>query len=147
MAATYSGYSCFLLCFSANERRLPHIFISQTWSAIKFQQTHPGCENKAQKRLVSEKVSRQPLGMDKDTVRNLYLGYIWSAMEYNSSLPTTCSKSNPELLGRVQNSGLWIISDYMRVTPIAAGEIHANMLHEILRDKSAIRLGLYRRGD
>ena len=49
-------------------------------------------KNKALRRLqLLKKLAGTTWGSDKDTLRGLYLGYIRSAIEYNSALLTTCS--------------------------------------------------------
>ena len=74
-------------------------------------------------------------------MRNLYLGYVRSALEYGAALMTTCSKANQTSLDKIQNNALRLINGGMRSTPTAACQIHANV--EPLgkrREKAALEL-------
>ena len=52
-------------------------------------------KTKANRRLkLLKKLSGTDWGSDKRTLRNLYLGYVRSALEYGAALMTTCSKAN-----------------------------------------------------
>ena len=99
-------------------------------------------KTKATRRLkLIKKLSSTTWGADKRTLRNLYLGYVRSALEYGAALLTTCSKDNQNSLDKIQNSALRLINGGMRSAPTAACEIHANV--EPLgkrREKAALEL-------
>ena len=99
-------------------------------------------KTKANRRLkLLKKLSGTDWGSDKRTLRNLYLGYVRSALEYGAALMTTCSKANQGTLDKIQNNALRLINGGMRSTPTAACEIHANV--EPLskrREKAALEL-------
>ena len=97
-------------------------------------------KNKAIRRLqLLKRLAGTAWGSDKDTLRGLYLGYVRSALEYNSALLTTCARTNVESLDRVQNNALRLISGAMRSTPTAACEIHTNVEPlGMRRDKAAM---------
>ena len=98
--------------------------------------------NKALKRLqLLKRLTGTTWGSDKDTLRGLYLGYVRSALEYNSALLTTCAKTNVKSLDRVQNNALRLISGGMRSTPSSACEIHTNVEPlEMRRDMAAMEV-------
>ena len=99
-------------------------------------------KTKATRRLkLLKKLSSTDWGSDKRTLRNLYLGYVRSALEYGAALMTTCSKANQTSLDKIQNNALRLINGGMRSTPTAACQIHANV--EPLgkrREKAALEL-------
>ena len=76
-------------------------------------------------------------GADKATLRQMYLGYVRSAMEYNLALQNICSNSNQDKLNKVQNEAVRFISGGMRSTPIEACEIDANIEPLSMRREAA----------
>ena len=99
-------------------------------------------KTKATRRLkLLKKLSSTDWGSDKRTLRNLYLGYVRSALEYGSALMTTCSKANQTSLDKIQNNALRLINGGMRSTPTAACQIHANVEPlGMRREKAALEL-------
>ena len=80
-------------------------------------------------------------GSDKNTLRNLYLGYVRSALDYNISLQNISSKSNKESLDKVQNQALRFICGGMKSSPTSACEIDSNVEPlEMRRKKAALEL-------
>ena len=77
-------------------------------------------------------------GADKNTLRQLYLGYVRSAMEYCLPLQCICSKTTRNALDKVQNNAVRHISGGMRSTPIAACEIHTNIEPLDIRREAAV---------
>ena len=77
-------------------------------------------------------------GADKNTLRQLYLGYVRSAMEYCLPLQCICSKTTRNALDKVQNNAVRYISGGMRSTPIAACEIHTNIEPLDIRREAAV---------
>jgi len=84
--------------------------------------------SKSTKRLkLLKKLATTEWGSDKSTLRNLYLGYVRSSLEYGAALMTSCSTANLKQLDRIQNSAVRFINGGMRSTPTAACEVHANI--------------------
>ena len=61
------------------------------------------------------------------TLRQIYLGYIRSALEYAQPIQTAASKSNLDSVDKLQNQALRLVCGGMRSTPTAALEIDANV--------------------
>ena len=66
-------------------------------------------------------------GANKQTLRQMYIGYIRSVLDYGSSLQTIASKSTTSNLDRVQNQAGRLICGGFRSTPSAACEIDAGL--------------------
>ena len=66
-------------------------------------------------------------GADKNTLRNLYLGYVRSTMEYANTLQIVAAETTRATLDKVQNSALRFICGGLRSSPTAACEIDANV--------------------
>ena len=95
-------------------------------------------KSKASKRLrLLKKLATTEWGSDKTTLRNLYLGYVRSSLEYGAALMTTCSTANLNHLDRIQNSAARFINGGMRSTPTSASEIHADITPLRLRREKA----------
>ena len=74
-------------------------------------------------------------------LRNLYLGYCRSTLDYNIVLQNICSKSTRNSIDLVQNHAARFICGGMRSTPTAACEIHANIQPlEMRRQKAALEI-------
>ena len=100
-------------------------------------------KNKATKRLnLLKRLASTSWGADKNTLRQLYLGYVRSTMDYNLMLQATCSKPTRASLDKVQNHALRFISGAMRSTPTAACEIHTNVEPLNLRREAAVIEGI-----
>jgi len=92
---------------------------------------------KSRLRLVKRLVSTS-WGADKDTLRQLYLGYVRSTMEYSLALQSISSKTNQTSLDKVQNNALCFISGGLKSSPIAACEVHTNVEPLKLRRDAAV---------
>ena len=100
---------------------------------------------KATKRLnLIKRLATTTWGANKRTLRQLYLGYVRSAMEYALPLQSIASKAPTEALDRVQNQAIKLICGGMRSTPIAACEIEANIEPLDLRRNRAVLDGVER---
>ena len=66
-------------------------------------------------------------GANKQTLRQIYLGYVRSVMDYNLPLHNTANKNSVLALDRVQNQALRLICGAIKTTPTAACEIDANI--------------------
>ena len=94
---------------------------------------------KANKRLnLLKRLASTSWGADKNTLRQLYLGYIRSSMEYSLALQTISSKTAQESVDKVQNNALCFISGGLRSTPTEACEIHTNVEPLHLRREAAV---------
>ena len=107
-------------------------------------------KDKARKRLgLIKRLATTEWGADKMTLRQMYLGYIRSALEYAQPIQTAASKSTTESLDKLQNQSLRLVCGGMRSTPTAALEIEANVepLH-LRRDRAVLQsIERYRRLD
>ena len=100
---------------------------------------------KATKRLnLIKRLATTTWGANKRTLRQLYLGYVRSAMDYALPLQSIASKAPTEALDRVQNQAIKLICGGMRSTPIAACEIEANIEPLDLRRNRAVLDGVER---
>ena len=97
-------------------------------------------KKKAMNRLnLIKKLASTTWGSNKQMLRNLYLGYCRSTLDYNIVLQNIYSKSTRESIDMVQNHAARFICGGMRSTPIAACEIHANIQPlELRREKAAL---------
>ncbi|GFR75153.1 retrovirus-related Pol polyprotein from type-1 retrotransposable element R1 4 [Elysia marginata] len=83
---------------------------------------------RANKRLqLVKRLASTSWGADKNTRRQLYIGYVRSLMEYNLARQSISSRTNKDLLDRVKSQAVHFISGGMRSTPTAACEIHKNI--------------------
>ena len=96
-------------------------------------------ETKAKNRLkLVKKLASTSWGADKSTLRQLYLGYVRSTMDYSLALQSVCSKSTQTSVDRVQNNALRFISGAMKSTPTAACEVHTNVEPLSIRREAAV---------
>ena len=96
-------------------------------------------KNKASRRLNLVKcLATTTWGANKSTLRQIYLGYVRSAMDYALPIQAIASKSNKESLDRVQSQSLRLVCGGMRSTPSAACEIDANIEPLDLRREKAV---------
>ncbi|GFS09379.1 reverse transcriptase-like protein [Elysia marginata] len=105
---------------------------------------------RANKRLqLVKRLASTSWGADKNTLRQLYNGYVRSLMEYNLALQSISSKTKKDLLDRVQSQAVHFISGGTRSTPTAACEIHTNIEPLGLRRDAAVMnmVERYKRSD
>ena len=97
-------------------------------------------KEKASRRLnLVKRLAITTWGADKTTLRQIYLGYVRSAMDYAQPIQAIASKSTADSLDKVQNQALRLVCGGMRTTPTAACEIDANIEPlDSLRDKSLL---------
>ena len=96
-------------------------------------------KKKAKGRLkLVKKLASTSWGADKTTLRQLYLGYVRSTMDYSLALQSLSSPSTQETLDKIQNNALRFISGAMKTTPTAACEIHTNIEPFHLRREAAV---------
>ena len=103
---------------------------------------------------IAEKVSRRlnllkrlassNWGTNKNTPRQLYLGYVRAVFDFSAPLQTTASKSNQSKLERLQNQGLRFVCGALKTTPTSACEIDANIEPLRLRRERSAALTLER---
>ena len=100
-------------------------------------------KNKATKRLnLLKRLASTSWGANKNTLRQLYLGYVRSTLDYNLMLQSTSSQSTQNSLDKVQNHALRFISGAMRSTPTSACQIHTNIEPLKFRRKAAVLEGV-----
>ena len=105
---------------------------------------------KATRRLrIVKRLASSNWGADKANLRNMYLGYVRSTMEYGLALQSICSDSVQLSLDKVQNDAVKFISGGMRSSPIAACEVDSNIEPLNLRREAAVveMVERYRRCD
>ena len=96
-------------------------------------------KKKAKNRLkLVKKLASTTWGADKNTLRQLYLGYVRSTMDYSLALQSVSSSTTQLGLDRVQNNALRFISGAMRSTPTAACEVHTNVEPLNIRREAAV---------
>ena len=96
-------------------------------------------KHKAKSRLrLVKRLASTSWGADKNTLRQLYLGYVRSTMEYSLALQAISSKSNQLALDKVQNNALRFISGGLKSTPTAACEVHTNVEPMNIRRDAAV---------
>ena len=96
-------------------------------------------KKKANNRLkLLKRLASTSWGADKGTLRQLYMGYVRSIMDYTLALQSISSKTTRSSLDKVQNHALRFISGALRSTPTAACEIHTNIEPMHLRREAAV---------
>ena len=87
-----------------------------------------GLKEKSTMRLnLLKRLASTTWGANKDTLRQMYIGYVRSVMDYGASIQTIASKSSTSSLDTVQNQAGRLICGAFRSTPSAACEIDANL--------------------
>ena len=107
-------------------------------------------EKKSTRRLkIVKKLASTQWGADKQTLRQLYIGYVRSVMEYNLPLQSIASETTQSTLDRVESQAVHFISGGMRSTPTAACHIDTNIEPLKLRREAAVveAVERYRRED
>ena len=107
-------------------------------------------KEKARRRLgLLKRLATTTWGANKGTLRQLYLGYVRSAMEYALPLQAVASKTTTKSLDAVQSQSLRLVCGGMRSTPTAACEIDARVEPLDLRRERAVMESVerYRRLD
>ena len=96
-------------------------------------------KRKANSRLrLIKKLASTSWGADKNTLRQTYLGYVRSTMEYSLALQTISSKSTQQSVDKVQNHALRFIAGALKSTPTNTCEIHTDIEPMRLRREAAV---------
>ena len=96
-------------------------------------------KNKASRRLnLVKRLATTTWGANKATLRQIYLGYVRSAMDYALPIQAIASNSTQETLDKVQNQSLRLVCGGMRSNPSAACEIDANVEPLALRRERSV---------
>jgi ribonuclease HI len=96
-------------------------------------------KERASKRLnLIKRLTSTKWGSDKQTLRQLYMGYVRSVMDYSLPFQVIASKQAATGLDRIQNQAARLICGGMRSTPTAACEIEANLEPLDLRRNRAL---------
>ena len=94
---------------------------------------------KARRRLnIVKKLASTKWGANKQTLRQLYMGYIRPTLEYSSAALSTATHTNLATLDKVQNQALRFISGAMKTTQTSAFEIECNIEPLDIRRDAAI---------
>ena len=94
---------------------------------------------KAERRLnIVKKLASTSWGADKNTLRQLYIGYVRSSMDYSLILQPISSDTAQKNIDKTQNQALRFISGAMKSTPTAACEVHTNVAPMNLRREAAV---------
>ena len=140
----YDGYMSQTIKLWATLKKDPNpVYLGvQLDRQMNLQKHISNTKRKAMKRLnLVKRLASSTWGSDKNTLRNLYLGYVRSALDYNISLQNISSKSNKESLDKVQNQALRFICGGMKSSPTSACEIDSNVEPlEMRRKKAALEL-------
>lgn len=106
---------------------------------LTLQKHTQNIQQKCTKRLkLVKRLASTTWGADKNTLRQLYLGYVRSAMEYCLPLQSISSKSAQNTIDKIQHQAIRHISGGMKSTPIAACEIHTNIEPLDLRREASV---------
>ena len=96
-------------------------------------------KDKARRRLqLIKRLATTTWGANKETLRNLYLGYVRSALEQALPLQSIASNRTAASLDSVQNQALRLVCGGMRTTPTAACEVDARVEPLDLRRERAV---------
>ena len=96
-------------------------------------------KEKSTRRLkIIKRLASTQWGSDKNTLRQLYIGYVRSTMEYNLALQSISSDTTQASLDRVESSAVHFISGAMRSAPTAACHIHTDIQPLGLRREAAV---------
>ena len=97
---------------------------------------------KARRQLnIVKKLARTKWGANKQTLWQLYMGYVRPTLEYSSAALSTATHTNLAPIDKVQNQALRFISGAMRTTPTSAYEIECNIEPlDIRRDAASSQL-------
>ena len=117
---------------------------------LTLQKHMQNVKEKASRRLnIVKRLASTTWGADKNTLRQLYLGYVRSSMEYNLALQSIASETNRDSLDKVESDAVHFISGALKTTPTAACHIHTNIQPLGLRREAAVleMVERYRRED
>ena len=96
-------------------------------------------KHKSTRRLnIVKRLATTQWGADKKTLRQLYIGYVRSTMEYNLPLQSISSDTAQSSLDKVESSAVHFIAGAMRSTSTAACHIHTNIQPLGLRREAAV---------
>ena len=96
-------------------------------------------KEKSSRRLkIIKRLASTQWGANKKTLRQLYIGYVRSTMEYNLALQSIASKTTQATFDRVESSAVHFIAGAMRSAPTAACHIHTNIQPIGLRREAAV---------
>ena len=105
---------------------------------------------KSTRRLkIVKRLASTQWGADKKTLRQLYIGYVRSVMEYNLPLQAISSDTTMNSLDKIESQAVHFISGGMRSTPTEACHIETNIQPLGLRREAAVleMVERYKRGD
>ena len=96
-------------------------------------------KEKSSRRLnIIKRLASTQWGANKNTLRQLYNGYVRSTMEYNIALQSISSDSTQASLDKVESSAVHFIAGAMKSTSTAACHIHTNIQPLCFRRDAAV---------
>ena len=96
-------------------------------------------KEKSSRRLnIIKRLASTQWGANKNTLRQLYIGYVCSTMEYNIALQSISSDSTQASLDKVESSAVHFIAGAMKSTSTAACHIHTNIQPLCFRRDAAV---------
>ena len=108
-------------------------------SSLTLREQMNKVKKKAKGRLkLVKKLASTSWGADKNTLRQLYLGYVRSTLDYSLALQSLSSPTTQLTVDRIQNNAVRFISGAMKSTPAEACEIHTNIEPLSIRREAAV---------
>ena len=96
-------------------------------------------KSKSSRRLnIVKRLASTQWGASKKTLRQLYIGYVRSTMEYNLALQSISSDTTQSSLDIVESNAVHFIAGAMRSTSTAACHVHTNIQPLGLRREAAV---------
>ena len=105
------------------------------------------CQKSTRRLKILKRLASTQWGADKNTLRQLYLGYVRSVLESNLPLQTLSSDTAQASLNRIESQAVHFITGGMRSAPTSACHIDANIMPLTIRREAAVleRAETYRR--
>ena len=120
-------------------KMMHHNILACNWTHTNKRKHIENTAAKARRRLnIVKKLASTKWGANKQTLRQLYMGYIRPTLEYSSAALSTATHTNLATLDKVQNQALLFISGTMKTTPTSACEIECNIEPLDIRRDAAI---------
>ena len=95
-------------------------------------------EKSAKRLKIVKRLASTQWGADKNTLRQLYIGYVRSVMEYNLPLQSISSETTQDSLDKIESQAVHFISGGMRTAPTTACHIDTNIEPLGLRREAAV---------
>ena len=96
------------------------------------------CQKSTRRLKILKRLASTQWGADKNTLRQLYLGYVRSVLESNLPLQTLSSDTAQASLNRIESQAVHFITGGMRSAPTSACHIDANIIPLTIRREAAV---------